>query len=212
MASSLYVSTTYIRRVDVQPTFSFRIEQPDFYINTHGLSVTDSTKSTSPTDNNFIYIMNKQNTPLYISGVSLSSLTFRNRNGELNTTLKTTLDSVVDDETYQYQTYNVYFRGNLIGKLILNTDIAYKNGSKTTLYPYQSYKVGAQYIVQNVNNLNYQYYGKTKLAPNKKNGVIDINCKINMYTDSGFTTLINSDLTLSVNLINTATDSGFLTA
>lgn len=206
------VSFTYIRKVDVQPTFSFRIEGSDFYLNTHGLSVTDSTKSTSSTDNNFIYIMNKQTTPIYVSGVSLSSLTFRNRNGELNTTLKTTLDSVADDETYQYQTYNVYFRGNLIGKLILSTEIGYKNGSKTVLYPYQSYKIGAQYIVQNVNNLNYQYYGKTKLAPNKKNGIIDINCKINVYTDSGFTTLINSDLTLSVNLINTSTDTTFLTA
>jgi len=205
-------SVTYIRKVDIQPKFSFRIDGSDFYLNTHGLSVTDSTKSTSSTDNNFIYIMNKQTTPIYVSGVSLSGLTFRNRNGELNTTLKTTLDSVADDETYQYQTYNVYFRGNLIGKLILSTELGYKNGSKTVLYPYQSYKIGAQYIVQNINNINYQYFGRTKLTPNKKNGIIDINCKINVYTDSGFTTLINSDLTLSINLINTSTNTTFLTS
>jgi hypothetical protein len=96
--------------------------------------------------------------------------------------------------------------------LILNTQINYKNGSNAVLYPYQSYKVGAQYIVKNVNNLNYQYYGKTKLAPNKKNGIIDINCKINVYTDSGLATLISNDLTLSVNLINTSTNTSFLTA
>jgi hypothetical protein len=209
MASILF---TYRRRVDVQPTFSFRIEDSDFYINTHGLSVTDSTKAVSPDTDNFVYIMNKQTTPVYVSGVSLSSLTFRNRDGELNTSLKVTLDSITEDDDYQYQTYNVYFRSNLIGNLILKTEIKYKNGSDKTLYPFQSYKIGARYIVRNVNNLNYQYYGKTKLAPNKKNGIIDINCKINIYTDSGLTTLLTNDLTFSVNLINTSTNTSFLTA
>jgi hypothetical protein len=197
---------TYTRKVDIQPVFSFRIEESEFYINTHGLSVTDDTKSTSPDTDNFVYIMNKQSSAIYVNSLTLSSLTFRNRNGELNTTLKAVLDSVTEDEFYEYHTYNIYFRSNLIGVLILNIQIDYKNGTNKILYPYQSYKVGVQYIVKNVNNLNYQYYGKTNLVPNKKSGVIDINCKINTYSDSGLTTLLNNDLTLSVNLIKTSSD------
>lgn len=199
------ITATYIRVVDTQPTFNFMVNQSDFYINTHGLSVTDSTKSASPNTNNFVYVMNQQQNPVYVSGVSISSIVFRQSKVQLSSILNLSITptTVTYDDNYEYHNYNVYYRGNLIGILVLNIDLNYKNGSNTVLYPFQSYRIGAQYTVQNVNNLNVQYFGASKLTPDATNGIIDINCSLNVFTDSTMTTLSTTNLVLSLNLIKT---------
>ena len=55
-------------------------------------------------------------------------------------------------------------------------------------------------------NLNFQYYGKTTIVPNKRSGIVDVNCKINVYTNPGLTTLATNDLVFSVKLIKTSAD------
>ena len=57
----LYISYSYVRRVDTQPVFKFRINQGDFYINTYGVSVTETAKSATTLSNGTFYVFNRNN-------------------------------------------------------------------------------------------------------------------------------------------------------
>jgi hypothetical protein len=188
------------------------IQNSDFYVNTYGLSVTEQAKSASALNDGLFYILNKNSTNTYFGGVQVVSVKFRSENAYRSTTLKISYSGSTTDDVYRYDNYILYFRGAEIGLLTINTPIKYNPSNNTVLYPFQSIEMGATYTVLNVNKINLQYYGYSKINNTKSRGIIDIALNINTYANSNQTTLLTDTMNISLNLINTGYVSTFATA
>lgn len=195
----------YTKKLAKQPVLDFLIKQNDFYINTHGVSVSDITRSYTSRANGLFYVLNKENKPIYFNRITPVSVRFRNEsaipaNRLSFVFLKTELNS---DETMIFDSYNVKFRSKIIGTFTISRPVKYTNGNNEILTPFQSIEFAATYTVNNVNMLDTQYYGASNINPNRKVGTIDINLNIRCYSDKELTNIITDTLTLTVNLVNT---------
>jgi hypothetical protein len=191
--------------VEAQPIFDFMIETtPDeFYINTPGISITESLKSKSSDEDGLFYIFNKNKIPIYFGGLELNSIRMRNESAYPNRTLTIRLfeTEVLGDTTIQK--YQIIFRQQPIGLLKVSRGNLFLDGSKTLINPYQSVRFSATYEVLNLNNLNLHYYGNSNIKPNRNSGIIDINFGIKMSYDSMLSNQVVEPLTITIKLINT---------
>lgn len=201
--ASLFISYSYVRRIDRQPVLTFKIDQPDFYINTYGVSVTENAKSSTALSDGAFYVLNKNNFPLYFNNVQPASVKFRNENGFPGTSMAISFSGTTYDTNYRYDNYLVKFKSNNVGLLTINTPIKYDSVNNTILYPFQSVEMGATYTVLNVNKINLQYYGYSKTNPNRTRSIIDITMNIGSYVNSNQTSLVTDTMVVSVNLIFT---------
>ena len=202
MASVIYTNL-FSRVTEKQPVFDFMIKKDDFYINTHGVSVTEFDKSYSTFNDGLFYVLNKNNKPLYFNGVYLVNVRLRKERGFPANSLRVFLTNTSFSGNYMYENYNVSFRGRQIGQLTISRLSTYQNNSNLLINPFQSIEFSATYQVINLNNLDQQYFGKSRLNQNKKKGTIDINFTIRCFADKEFTQQVNDTLTLTINVVNT---------
>lgn len=195
----------YTKKLAKQPVFDFMIQRDDFYINTHGVSVTELAKSYTPLSSGLFHILNKTNQPFVFNSINVSSIKFRNESAIPASTLKisfleTTYNTTL---TQRYDAYNVLFRSKIIGKLTLSRKTKYDNNSNFVLNPFSSIEFGATYLVLNLNQLDVQYYGSSNINPDSKKGTIDIVLTIKTFTDLAMTNAVYESVMLTVNLVNT---------
>ncbi len=202
MASITYTNL-FTRITEKQPVFDFMIKKDDFYINTHGVSVTEFDKSYTTFNDGLFYVLNKNNKPLYFNGVYLVNARLRKERGFPGNSLRVSLINTSFSGNYMYENYNVSFRGRQIGQLTISRLSIYQNSSNLLINPFQSIEFSATYQVINLNNLDQQYFGKSRLNQNKKKGTIDINFTIRCFADKEFTQQVNDTLTLTINVVNT---------
>jgi hypothetical protein len=202
MASVIYTNL-FSRVTEKQPVFDFMIKKDDFYINTHGVSVTEFDKSYSTFNDGLFYVLNKNNKPLYFNGVYLVNARLRKERGFPANSLRVFLTNTSFSGNYMYENYNVSFRGRQIGQLTISRLSTYQNNSNLLINPFQSIEFSATYQVINLNNLDQQYFGKSRLNQNKKKGTIDINFTIRCFADKEFTQQVNDTLTFTINVVNT---------
>lgn len=201
---SYYSTYSYIRRIDYQPIFKFMIQEPEFYINTYGVSVADGTKSTTLLGDGAFNVLNKNSNPVFFGGAVVSSIRFRNENAYSTTQLSIRLSSTVRRDTdYRYDDYLVTFRGSQIGTLTINTPLKYDTTGTTKLYPFQSVELGATYTVANVNKMGIQYFGFSKINKTRAIGTLDITLNINTLTDDQVKNTLTDTMVISINCINT---------
>lgn len=195
----------YRRKIAKQPFFDFMIQHDDFYINTHGVSVTDINRAHTKLIDGLFHVLNKNSQPIVYSSLTVSSIRFRNENAIPATTLKISFNKTTysADNLYRFDTYNVLFRSNIIGILTIRTKTKFENNNNVVLTPFQSIEFGASYAVSNVNLLDVQYYGASNVQPDKRTGTIDINLTIKSFTDLEMTNAVYETMTLTVNVINT---------
>lgn len=201
--SALVISDLYSRVTEKQPVFDFMIKAQDFYLNTHGVSVTEQGKSYTNYNDGFFYILNRNNIPIYFNGIYFNNARMRRENGYPPATLKVGLGESKNIDGIIYDNYEVKFRGNLIGHLTLSRKEILIDGSNFLLYPFQSAEFSMTYRVINLNRLDLQYYGKSDVNKNNKVGTIDFNFMIKSYTDKNFKNLIEEEITFSVNCVDT---------
>jgi hypothetical protein len=205
MASVSY--TDFFNRVtEKQPVFDFLIKNNDFYINTHGVSVTEFDKSYTTLSDGKFYVLNKNNKTFYFNGLYLSSVRMRRENGYPTIALRAKLIDTRVIGNFVYEDYYLNFRGKDIGKLTISRLTRFANNNNIMVSPFQSIEMYATYSVLNVNNLSLQYYGKSNIAENKNKGTIDVNFNIRCFTDKEYTNQISENLTITINTIN----SGFV--
>lgn len=198
------VYTDFFTRVtEKQPVFDFLIKNDDFYINTHGVSVTELNKSYTSLSNGEFYVLNKNNKPFYFNGLYLSSVRMRRENGYPAISMVATLVDTRVVGSFIYEDYFLKFRGQNIGKLTISRLNRFANGGNIMITPFQSVKFYATYSVLNVNNLSLQYYGKSNIAQNKNKGTIDVIFNIRCFTDKEYTNQINETLVITINTVNT---------
>jgi hypothetical protein len=202
MASVIYTNL-FSRVTEKQPVFDFMIKKDDFYINTHGVSVTEFDKSYSTFNDGLFYVLNKNNKPLYFNGVYLVNARLRKERGFPANSLRVFLTNTSFSGNYMYENYNVSFRGRQIGQLTISRLSTYQNNSNLLINPFQSIEFSATYQVINLNNLDQQYFGKSRLNQDKKKGTIDINFTIRCFADKEFTQQVNDTLTFTINVVNT---------
>ena len=194
----------YTKKLAIQPVFDFKIFRDDFYINTHGVSVTESTKSFTTLNNGLFHILNKNNQPMVFNGITLTSVRFRNESAVPANTLKHVFVNTTYNasNTYAYDNYNILFRSNVIGTLSISRSIEHANDLNFILNPFQSIHFGATYTFKNVNLLDVQYYGASNINKDKKVGTLDMRLTIKSFTDLTYTTPIYDSMTITVNLVN----------
>jgi hypothetical protein len=193
----------YSRKAEKQPVFDFMIKKSDFYINTHGVSVTELSKSyTSYTDGLF-YVLNKNSKPIYFNGLYLSSVRMRRETGYPAISLVVSLNNTRVIGNYTYEDYSLKFRGQQIGELTISRLNKFVNGNNEMLNPFQSIEMSATYAVFNLNKLDIQYFGKSNLNPNRKKGTIDVTFNIKCFADKEYTQQVNDTLVITINTINT---------
>jgi hypothetical protein len=202
MGSVIYTNL-FSRVTEKQPVFDFMIKKDDFYINTHGVSVTEFDKSYSTFNDGLFYVLNKNNKPLYFNGVYLVNARLRKERGFPANSLRVFLTNTSFSGNYMYENYNVSFRGRQIGRLTISRLSTYQNNSNLLINPFQSIEFSATYQVINLNNLDQQYFGKSRLNQDKKKGTIDINFTIRCFADKEFTQQVNDTLTFTINVVNT---------
>lgn len=193
----------FTRYTERQPVFDFMIKKDDFYLNTHGVSVTEIGKSSTSLNDGLFYILNKNNNPLYFNGLYLSNVKMRRERGYPGNALRIRLVNTSISGNFLFEVYNVSFRGRLVGELIIRRLSTYQNNRNSLINPFQSIEFSATYRVLNVNNLDDQYYGKSRLNQNKKRGTIDINLTIKCFTDKELTQEAIETLTITINTVNT---------
>lgn len=196
------------KKIERQPKFEFMVKSDDFYINTHGVSVTESPKSYTSYNNGLFHILNKNNRPLYFGDVTISNVKLRNENGYPDSLISYTKENDIISDNTLTEVYKLKFRNQIIGELKIIRPTPYTNGSGLIIQPFQSISFSAVYTVINLNNLNLQYYGKSDLRPTQKKGVIDFNFTITTYSDKLLNNKITEQLTITVNTIN----SGYVAA
>ena len=189
------ISHTFVRRIDVQPALSFLINKSDFYINTYGISITDDSKSSTTVSDGSFYILNKNTQPVYYGGIQVTGVRFRNENAYPSTNLTIIPTGGTSDSTYSYTNYIISFKGNSIGLLSIYSPINFSMSNGSILQPFQSVEFGATYTVLNVNKLGIQYYGYSKINPNRTYGIIDATFNINTYADKTYNTLLIENMT-----------------
>jgi hypothetical protein len=202
MASISYTNL-FTRVTEKQPVFDFMIKKDEFYINTHGVSVTESAKSYTSYNNGLFYVLNKNNKPIYFNGLYLSSIRMRRENGHPASSIKVTLNATRVSGNYTYEDYYLRFRGQLIGELTIGRLTQYVNDSNILINPFQSLEMSATYTVFNLNKLDLHYYGKSSINQNRKKGTIDVNFNIKCFADKEFTKVITDTLTITINTVNT---------
>jgi hypothetical protein len=193
----------FTRYTEKQPVFDFMIKKEDFYINTHGVSVTELDKSATIINDGLFYILNKNNKPLYFNGLFLSNVRMRRERGYPGNALRVRLADTSVSGNFLFERYNVIFRGRLVGELTIRRLSTYQNNNNSLINPFQSIEFSATYRVINLNNLNEQYYGKSRLNQNKKKGTIDINFTVKCFTDKELTQDVVETLTITINTVNT---------
>jgi hypothetical protein len=195
----------YTKKLAKQPIFDFMIQDSDFYINTHGVSVTELGKSTTSLSNGLFYILNKTSKSFVFNRLDVTSVRFRNESAIPATTLKISFFKTTYniDLSERYDTYNILFRSKIIGELTINRKTKYDNDVNFTLNPFQSIQFGVTYSVKNLNMLDTQYYGLSNINPNRRMGTIDIGLTIKSFTDLAMTNAVYEPITLTVNLVNT---------
>jgi hypothetical protein len=202
MASLVYTQL-YSRINEKQPIFDFMIKKADFYINTHGVSVTELGKSYTSYNDGLFYILNKNNKPIYFNGLYFNSIRMRRENGYPSANLTSVLSETRVVGNYTYEDYILSFRRQTIGKLTIGRLNEYVNESNVILNPFQSLEMSASYTVLNLNRLDIHYFGKSNLNPNKTKGTIDISFNIKCFANREYTQAINDTLVLTINTINT---------
>ena len=206
----------YTKKLAKQPVLDFMVQHDDFYINTHGVSVTESSKSYTTLSNGLFYILNKNSQPFIFNSLNVSSVKYRNESAIPPNTLainflETTYNT---SKSHRYDAYNVLFRSQVVGKLTISRKTQYENDMNIILNPFQSIEFGATYLVENLNLLDLQYYGASNINPDKKRGTIDITLTIKCFTDIAMTNPVYESITLTVNLVDTgyvpaATSTGY---
>jgi hypothetical protein len=196
-------SSLFTRYIEKQPVFDFMIKKEDFFINTHGVSVTELDKSFTTINDGSFYVLNKNNKPLYFNGIYLSSVKMRRERGYPGNLLRLSLNNTTTSGNFLTENYNVLFRGRLIGELIIRRPSAYQNNSNLLINPFQSVEFSATYKVVNLNNLNEQYFGKSRLNQNRRKGTIDVNFTIRCFANKELTQQINETLTITINTVDT---------
>lgn len=191
-------SYSYVRRIDRQPVFNFRINSSDFYINTYGFSMTEVDKSESLLSDGIFYVLNKNNNPLYFNNIQAASIKFRNENGYPGTSLTLVYSGKTYDDVYRYDNYAVRFKGSDIGLLTVNVPVKYDTNNHTILYPFQSIEMGMTYRVLNVNKVGIQYYGYSKTNPKRTKGIFDISFNITSFTGSDLATTVTDTMVVSI--------------
>lgn len=195
----------YTKKLAKQPVFDFMVQDSEFYINTHGVSVTELGKSYTALSNGLFYILNKSSRSFVFNSLNVTSVRFRNESAIPATTLKISFNRTTYDTslTQRYDRYNILFRSKIIGELLISRKTKYDNDLNFTLNPFQSIEFGATYSVKNVNMLDTQYYGSSNINPNRRKGTIDIGLTIKSFTDLAMTNAVFESVTLTVNLVNT---------
>jgi hypothetical protein len=195
----------YTKKLAKQPVFDFMIQNSDFYINTHGVSVTELGKSTTSLSNGLFYILNKTSKSFVFNRLDVTSIRFRNESAIPATTLKINFSNTIYNTnlTERYDIYNVLFRSKIIGELSIFRRTKYDNDLNFVLNPFQSIEFGATYTIKNINMLDIQYYGLSNINPNRRIGTIDIGLTIKSFTDLAMTNAVYEPITLTVNLVNT---------
>jgi hypothetical protein len=199
----LVFTNLYNRLTEKQPVFDFMIKKDDFYINTHGVSVTEFDKSFTSYSNGLFYVLNKNNKPIYFNGVYLINARMRKERGYPGNLLRIRLITTTISGNFMYEKYIVSFRGNEIGELTISRLSNYENNSNLIINPFQSLEFSATYKVLNLNKLNVQYYGKSRVNKDLQKGVIDINFSIKCFSDKELTKQINDTITVTINVVNT---------
>lgn len=200
---SITYTNLFTRVSEKQPVFDFMIKREDFYINTHGVSITESNKSFTTYNDGLFYILNKNNKPIYFNGIYLVNSRLRKERGFPGNSLRVTLNTTTFSGNFMYENYFLSFRGRQIGQLTISRLRMFENNSNLLLNPFQSIELSATYQALNLNNLDLHYYGKSRLNQDKKKGTIDINFTIRCFADKAFTQQVNETLTISVNVVNT---------
>lgn len=218
------MATVLVNKTAKMPVFGFMIPEDGFYMSTPGLSVTDINKSYSDLSDGKFYIMNRNNTSIYFNKITISKIIARNASRNDNFTISL-YDRVVDVD-YLYDIYYIYYSKNpnatsrvttnitnkrqysttdinIIGKLTIRTNLKDLVSNTVRLLPFQSIEFAVSYEVINVNNLSWQYYGKTPQTPNQRKGTIDIIFDVYCYQDESLVHEIRDNVVISVNLVNT---------
>jgi hypothetical protein len=195
----------YSKKLAKQPVFDFMVQYDDFYINTHGVSVTEYAKSYTPLSSGKFHILNKTNQPFVFNSINVSSIKFRNESAIPASALKISFLETVYNKTLteRYDKYNVSFRSKVIGSFTLSRKTKYDNNANFVLNPFSSIEFGATYSVINLNQLDVQYYGASNINPDSKRGTIDIALTIKTFTDLAMTNAVYESVTITVNLVNT---------
>lgn len=198
-------TTLFTRKTEKQPVFDFMIQNlnDEFYINTHGVSVDEVSKSYTNYNNGLFYVLNKNNKAIYFNGLYVSNIRMRNERGYPSNAMRISLRETTTSGNYMYEKYIVSFRFREIGELIIGRLINFENNNNVYLNPFQSIEFSATYEVLNVGNLANQYYGKSRVNQTKRSGTIDITFSIKCFADKELTKQINDTITISVNTINT---------
>lgn len=186
-----------------QPMFDFMIKKDEFYLNRHGVSVTQSEKSFTYANNGYFHILNSNRTPIFFNGIYFSDVSMRKESAYSNTLINCKFKETVFDDNYVYDRYTVLFNGNDVGLLSIRRGLDYENGKNTILYPFQSLRLSATYLVLNLNRLDLHYYGKSNVNPDNTLGTIDFNFNVICFTDKQLTNTTTERITLTVNTINT---------
>lgn len=185
------------------PILDFYIPRNQFYINVPGVSVNEDDKSfTSLSDTSF-KVLNKNNTPIYFKGITLASIKFRGEIGIPSRFIQFLQEEVEVEDGYVIYSYALYFRRAKIGLLKLRTNDKYANSNNSLIYPFQSVEFNASYMVENVNHLHLQYFGRSQVRPNKRVGTIDIGLKVTCFTDKTLIKETSDIITICVNAVNT---------
>jgi hypothetical protein len=193
----------FSRITEKQPVLDFMIKKEDFYINTHGVSISELGKSYTNFSDGVFYVLNKNSKPIYFDGIYLSNVKMRKESAYPASSMKIFTDKseIIDDVLYEK--YILRFRGNDVGELTIGRDLRFQNGSNFKLNPFQSISLFATYTTLNVNKINLHYYGKSNLSPNRHIGTIDVEFIIRSFSDAEFKNITNDVMTITINKINT---------
>jgi len=192
------LETTFTGKSSV---FDFMVKNDYFYINTPGVSIDDSTRSSTNINDGLFRILNKNNKAVFFGNLALTSVKFRGDTGNNVGDLKCVLDETTTDSGFQYDKYLINFKGNDIGKLTIRRDLIYSDGSGTVISPFQSIELGAIYEVLSTDNSNIHYFGQSPAFPNKTIGVIDVNYTIVCYEEQEMLTSFTEPLTFTITTV-----------
>jgi hypothetical protein len=192
------------RITERQPIFDFMISGDDqFYINTHGVSITEPNKSFTKLSDGVFNVLNKNTIPIYFNSITVTSVRLRNENVYPRTNTTIILKNVEIIDNVVFNNYEITFRGQAIGKFTLSRPINYDDNSNTKINPFQAVSFSATYTVLNLNNINIHYYGNSRLNPTKNSGIIDITANLRFFINNELTVMRESEMTFSIKVINT---------
>ncbi len=201
--SSITYTNLFTRVTEKQASFDFMIKKEDFYINTHGVSVSDVNKSTTSINDGLFYVLNKNNKPIYFNGIYLQSVRMRNERTYPTNSLRISLKESEISGNFLYEKFNLSFRGRDVGELTIGRLSSFSNNNNVLINPFQSIELSVNYRVINPGDLANQYFGKSRSDLNKTKGTIDMVFAIRCFADKNLTQQINDTITFSVNVVNT---------